>query len=107
MTKIPSIEKTEDFIYRFEIRKGAPLYSSDKPNFLVIEQFIGPTGVFHSMDVSVFRNMQRANDVEFRSFEHFRDPNLTCIKFTFFDNKHHVMDNDYLLTVILRYLQNN
>jgi hypothetical protein len=105
MTKIPSTEKTEDFIYRFEIKKGAPLHDPGNPHFLVFEQFIGPTGIFHSMDVSVFRNMRRANDIEFRSFEHRGDTNLTFVKCTFHDNAHHVTDHDYLLTVILRYLQ--
>jgi hypothetical protein len=107
MTKIPSIEKTEDFIYRFEIQKGAPLHDPDKPNHLVAEQFIGPTGVFHSTDVTVFRDKLRANDVELRGFEHLRDSNLTFVKFTLHDSAHHVPDHDYLLTVILRYLQDD
>jgi hypothetical protein len=106
MTKIPSIEKTDDFIYRFEIKKGAPLHDPDKPNLLVTEQFVGHAGVFHSMDVSVLRNGLRANDIEFLSFEHVRDSNLTCLRFAFRD-AHHVMDHDYLLTVILRYLQDD
>jgi hypothetical protein len=106
MTKIPSIEKTEDFIYRFEIKRGAPLHDPDKPNFLVSEQFIGPSGVFHSMDITVLRDGLRANDIEFLSFEHLRDSNLTYLTFEFRDAQH-VMDHDYLLSVILRYLQND
>lgn len=105
MTKIPSIEKTEDFIYRFATRKGTPPHVPDKPNLLVIEQFVGSAGVLHSMDVTVLRNRQRANDVEFCGFEHIRDSNLTFLKFTFHDRSHHIIDHDYLLTVILRYLQ--
>ena len=71
MTKIPSIEETEDFIYRFEIKKGAPLHDPGNPHFLVFEQFIGPTGVFHSMDVYRFSEQGlHANDIELRSFEH-------------------------------------
>lgn len=107
MTKIPSIEKTEDFIYRFEIKKGASLHDRDEPHLLVLEGFIGPVGVFHSMDVTVFRNGHRATDIEFRGFDHFRDTNITSVKYTFYDSAHRVTDHDYLLTVILRYLQND
>jgi hypothetical protein len=105
MTKIPSTEETGDFIYRFEIKKGTPPYNPDNPNHLVTEQFIGPTGVFHSMDITVFRDKVRANDVEFCGFEHLRDSNLTFVRFTLHDRVHHVIDHDYLLTIVLRYLQ--
>jgi hypothetical protein len=60
-----------------------------------------------SIDVTVFRNELRANDVEFRGFEHLLDSNLTLVEFTFDDSTHHVMDHDYLLTVISRYLQDD
>jgi hypothetical protein len=55
MTKIPSIEATEDFICRFEVKRGSPLHDPDNPNLLLIEQFIGPAGIFHSMDVPVLK----------------------------------------------------
>ena len=104
MTKIPSIEKTEDFIYRFEVKKGVSLHRPDEPHLIAFEQFVGPSGSFHSLDVTILRSGQRATDIEFRSFEHFRNANLTCVKFMFYDYTHRVIEHDYLLTIILRYL---
>ena len=104
MTKIPSIEKTEDFIYRFAINRGAPLHDPDGPHLLAFEQFIGPGGAFHSMDVITLRDGQRVKDIEFYSFEHIRQCDITYVKFTFYDHANCVTDHDYLLTVILRYL---
>ncbi len=104
MTKIPSTEETDDFIYRFEIRKGTPLHDPNKPHLLVFEQCVGPAGSFHSMDVTILRDGKRANDIEFRSFEHLREPNMTHIKFRFCDDANRVSSHDYLLTIILRYL---
>ena len=105
MTKIPSIEKTEDFIYRSEIKKGTPLHDPDVPHLLAFELHTGPGGTLHSMDVTTIRDGQHANDVEFRSFEHVRQhPKITYLKFIFHDNSNRVIEHDYLLTVILRYL---
>jgi hypothetical protein len=104
MTRIPSTEKTEDFIYRFEIKKGTPLHDPDKPHLLVHENWTSVAGSFHSMDVTILRDGQRANDIEFLSFERVRQPDMTFVKFTYYDSTHRVMDHDYLLTVILRYL---
>jgi hypothetical protein len=103
LTKIPSIEKTDDFIYRFEIKKSTP-HVSDDPHLLVFEGGVGPGKGFHSMDVTILRDGQRTKNVELRSFEHFPEPNLTYIKFEFYDASHKISDHDYLLTVILRYL---
>jgi hypothetical protein len=105
MTKIPSIEKTDDFIYRFEIRIGTLLHDPADPHLLAVEQYTDPASAFHSIDVSVSRDKRRAVDVEFRGFEHCRGVNMTCVKFKFLDHAHHVSNHDYLLTVILRYLQ--
>ena len=104
MIKIPSIEKTEDFIYRIQIKKGAPLHDPDAPHLLTFEQFIGPAGAFHSIDLTILRDGQRANEIEFRSFEHVPQDNITYVKFTFYDNANRAVEHDYLLTVILRYL---
>jgi hypothetical protein len=104
MTKIPSIEKTEDFIYRFEVRIGTPLHDSDKPHLLVFEAGTSKAGTFHSLDVTVFRDGQQSTDVELRSFEHRREPNMTFVKFSFHDAMHNVMEHNYLLSLILRYL---
>jgi hypothetical protein len=104
MVRIPSIEKTEDFIYRFEIKRGIPLHDPNDPHLLGFEQFVGPAGLFHSIDVVALRDGQRANDIEFRSFEHLRQPEMTYVKFKLYDHASHVTEHDYLLTVILRYL---
>jgi hypothetical protein len=104
MVRIPSIEKTEDFIYRFEIKRGIPLHDPDDPHLLAFEGFVGPAGLFHSMDVTALRDGKRANDIEFRSFEHVREPNMTYVKFKFYDRANQVIEHDYLLTAILRYL---
>jgi hypothetical protein len=105
MTRIPSIEKTDDFIYRIEIKRGAPLHDPNAPHLLAFEQFTGPpVGVFHSVDVTILRDRQRVSDIEFRSFEHSPDRNMTYVKFAFYDHANCITDHDYLLTVILRYL---
>lgn len=105
MTKIPSTENTEDFIYRFEIKKAERLSESETPHALVFEQYVGPAGVFHSVDVTLLRDGQRAQDVEFYSLEHRRQTNMTYIKIIFYDGSHQVAKHDYLLTVIIRYLK--
>jgi hypothetical protein len=105
MATIPTIERTEDFIYRLEVKKGTPLRDHGEPNVLVFEQGVELATGFHSMDVMVLRDMARASDIEFRSFEHFRDRHMTFVRFIFHDHLHDVMAHDYLLTVILRYLQ--
>jgi hypothetical protein len=103
MTKIPSIEKTDDFIYRFVIKRDSPLHDPDDPHLLMIDEFVGPGGSLHSIDMTVLRDGQRANDIEFRSFEHVRDPSMTWLKFKFRDYTNQVSEHEYLLTVILRY----
>jgi hypothetical protein len=104
MGKIPSTEKTNDFIYRVEIKKSDHRHGHDDPNLLDFELAIEPAGAFHSMDVTILRDGQRATDVEFRSFELWRDPNMSYFKMTFHENTHRITDHDYLLTIILRYL---
>ena len=68
MTKIPSTEKTDDFIYRLEINRNSPLHDPDVPHLLMFEQFVDHIGQFHSMDVVILRDGNRANDIEFYSF---------------------------------------
>lgn len=102
--KIPSIEKTEDFVYSLEINKGAPLNDPVAPHLLVFEQFIGSVGPLHSMDVVALRDGQRANDMEFHSFEHVRHAGIAHVKFRFYDNTNRVTEHNYILKVILRYL---
>jgi len=104
MTKIPSIEKTEDFIYRLEIKRGTPLSDPDVPHLLAFEQLINHVGAFHSMDVTILRDGERANDIEFYSFKHARQHDMIHASFTFYDNTNRVIEHDYLLKVILRYL---
>lgn len=104
MTRIPSTEKTEDFIYRFEIEKGTPLHDIKDQNLLVFEHGVDPANSFHSLDVTVLRDGKRAVDVELASFERFPQPEMTYVKFCFRDRAYPVIDHDYLLTVILRYL---
>lgn len=104
MTRIPSTEKTQDFIFRLEIKKGTPLHDPDKPHLLVFEQYVEPAGSFYSMDALIVRDGQRASDVELRGVEHLRGSNLTCVNFSFYDSTHRIMEHDYLLTTILRFL---
>jgi len=104
MTKIPSIEMTEDFIYRIEIERGTPLHDPSDPHLLAFEQFIDPAGPFHSIDVTTLRDKQRATDIQFRSFAHMRESNMAHVKLIFFDSAYRVSEHTYLLTVVLRYL---
>ena len=104
MTKIPSIEKTDDFIYRFKIEKGIPQHDHNEPHLLAVQQFVGPAGVFHSMDVTVLRDGQRVKDVEFRSFEHIPQGDMTVVTLTFFDKANVVKEREYIITLILRYM---
>lgn len=102
MAKIPSTEKTNDFIYRMEVKSGTSLRADD-PHLLIIEEFVGPAGSLHSMDITILRDGQRVDEVEFRSFEHSRQPNITYIKLVFYDHAHNVVRHNYLLTIVLRY----
>jgi hypothetical protein len=105
MTKIPSTEKTDDFIYRSEIKKGTTLHDAEAPHLLAFEIYTEHRGPFHSMDVTTLRDGLRVDDIEFQSFEHVRQhPNITYLRFRFCDNSNHVSEHDYLLIVILRYL---
>jgi len=104
MTKVPSIEKTEDFVFAMEIKKGTPLKDPNAPHLLVFEEFVGSVGSFHSMDVITLRDGQRSNDIEFYSFEHARKDDVAHVNFTFYDNANRVNEHDYVLKLILRYL---
>ena len=104
MTKIPSIEKTADFIFRSEIKKGTVQHEPDAPHLLFFFLFVTPVGPFHSVDVVTFRDGRRTNDIEFYSFEHMRSGNTAYATFKFYDYANVITEHDYLLTVILRYL---
>lgn len=104
MTKIPSIEKTDDFIFRSEIKKGTAQHDPDAPHLLVFDLFAKPAGPFHSMDVTALKDGFRTNDIEIYSFEHLRHSDIAYVRFKFYDNANLVSEHHYLLTVILRYL---
>ena len=105
MTKIPSVEKTDDYIYREKFNKGAPIVEPSDPHRLLFQIFSQATGPFHSMDITVLRDGHRMHDVEFRSFEHvvFTDGTAFAV-FKLYDHSGPVAEHDYLLTAILRYL---
>jgi len=103
--RIPSIKDTDDYIYRAKFNKGAPIEEPSDPHLLLFQIFAQATGPFHSMDITVLRDGQRANDVEFRSFEHFIfDDKSAYAVFKLYDRSGLVADHDYILTAILRYL---
>ena len=104
MTKIPCTEKTDDFIFRLEVKKGSPPQFSNDPHLLELITSSNRSRTFHSIDVSVLRDGRGVTDVDFLSFEHSRQDNVTYIRFKFHDNENYVVQHDYLLTVILRYL---
>ena len=104
MTKIPSTQKTDDFIHRLEVKRGSRPNFSNDPHLLEFDHFIESLGTFHSIDVSVLRDGRIVTDVDFLSFDHNRQHNATYIRFKFRDSENYVVDHDYLLTVILRYL---
>jgi hypothetical protein len=103
LARIPSTEKTKDFIYRVEVKKGTPLHDPNAPTLLVFEDYVAPAGAFHSLDVTVLRDEQPAPGIDLCSFEHMRERNMSYVKFIFNDATHCVLDHDYLLTMILRY----
>ena len=105
MTTIPSIEKTDDYIYRAKFNKGAPIEEPSDPHLLLFQIFPDATGPFHSMDITILRDGQRANDVEFRSFEHFISSDGSAYAvFKLYDRARPVAEHEYILTAILRYL---
>jgi len=105
MTKIPSIEKTDDYIYRATRSKGAPIEDPNDPHLLLFQVFPQASGPFHSMDITVLRDGHRANDIEFRSFEHFMSSDgIAYAVVKLYDRSRSVVEHDYILTAILRYL---
>ena len=105
MTKIPSVEKTDDYIYREKFNKGIPIEEPSDPHLLLFQIFPQATGPFHSMDITVLRDGHRTHEVEFRSFEHFVSSDGSAYaSFQLYDRSGPVAEHDYLLTAILRYL---
>ena len=104
MVQIPSIENTDDYIFRAQIDKGTLPRTGENPNILTFVFFVEPTGPLHSVDFVILRDGQRANDIEFRIFKHLVAAKIADVRFKFFDHAHPAMEHDYLLTVILRYL---
>ena len=82
MTKIPSNQLTNDFIFRLERQTGYALHDPEKPNLLVIDGLFDPStvsdepiallGAFHSLDVTVIRDGKQASDVDLIAFHHQR-----------------------------------
>lgn len=105
MTKIPSIEKTDDYIYRATRSKGAAIEDPNDPHLLLFQIFPQATGPFHSLDITMLRDGQRANDIEFRSFEHFMSSDrIAYAVFKLYDRSGPVSEHHFILTAILRYL---
>src|SRR4051794_23315252 len=105
MTKIPSVEKTDDYIYRAKLNKGPRIEDPNDPHLLLFQIFAQATGPFHSMDITILRDGHRANDIEFRSFEHFISTDGSAYAvFKLYDRAEPVTEHDYILTAILRYL---
>jgi hypothetical protein len=109
VANIPSIEKTDDLIFRSKIPKGTPPNEPTDPHLLVFEIFVEPVGPFHSVDVTPFRDGARAPDIGFWGFDHILPARCSCayLRFKFYDRAHCTTEHDYLLTVILRYLTAN
>ena len=114
MTKIPSIQSTNDFIFRKEWPKGYPLRDPDNPHLLVIDGLFNPSnssdepigslGSFQSLDVTVFRDGNQVNDVGLNTFHHRHDKTACWFSLEFTDAQNSVSDHNYLVTIILRYL---
>jgi hypothetical protein len=114
VTKIPSNQSTNDFIFREEWQKGYPLRDPDKPHLFVIGRLFNPSnasdepveslGSFHSLDVTVFRDGKQARDVDLNTFHHRRDEMTFWFSLEFCDPQNIVSEHNYLVTVILRYL---
>jgi hypothetical protein len=105
MVNIPSITKTSDLIYRFEIQRGTRPADPACPNLLKFEGAVTAEGQFHSLDITVMRDGSPAEDVWFESFRHLGRSGVSWVEFSFLDPAHRIEDHDYLLTVILRYRQ--
>jgi len=104
MVRIPSTEQTDDFIYRFEVKQGEPPYDPNIPNLLVFEGHVDPAARFHSMDILITRDGERAFDIDFRSFELQHGKHMNHIKLVFHEPVFPIAEHNYLLTIILRYL---
>jgi hypothetical protein len=114
MAMIPSNQSTNDFIFRIEVGKGSLLRDPDNPHLLGIDGFFDPSnssdepieslGSFHSLDVTVFKDRKRTNDVELSIFRHQHREMECWYSLEFSDAGNTVSEHEYLVTVILRYL---
>ena len=104
MASIPSIETTDDYIFRMELKKGMVRWPDDPPNLIMFEHFAAPTGPLHSIDFVTYRDGARAKDLEFLSFDHSPAAGLALVRLKFLDPAYPAFEHDYLVTVILRYL---
>lgn len=106
MTQIPSTQRTDDFVYSFEIRKDDSLFDPTAENLLVFDDFVPVAGSFHSLDIIALRDGNRTNDLEFLSFEHTRvAANIGHIKIKLCDGAARVREHHYILKLVLRYLR--
>lgn len=111
MPKIPSLERTEDFIIRKVIERGSVQPADTEPNCLVEWIFMDPQksmdlppvelDALHSFDITVHRDGQRVGDVHLRSFQSAED-NVIALELV--DDNHVVAEHEYVVTMILRYL---
>jgi hypothetical protein len=104
MARIPSIEKTDDYIFRMELKKGMVRHPDEPANLVTFEHFAAPTGPLHSIDFITYRDGARAEDLEFLSFDHSPSVGLAFVRLKFLDPAYPAVEHDYLITVILRYL---
>ena len=103
MTRIPSTQQTDDFIFRYLIKKGAPHSSPDILDLLEFDGFVSPAGPIHSIDVTMHRDRKPAPEIELRSIEYMPQGDAAFVLFKFRDRGKHVAEHEYVLTAILRY----
>jgi hypothetical protein len=114
MPHIPSLERTEDLIFRELITRGTQQLACNNPHDFIVDLFFEPLnhfdepkptlGAVHSFAITVRRDGIPANDIQLQHVRHRRGEQFSVLIIQMRDDQCVVAEHEYLVTIILRYL---